>query len=566
MLSLLPVFILSKKWFQVFLKWIFVLVNTVALAINFIDIKFFEFSEKRITSDVLNSNWLGDDFVTMLPNFIVDYWFVFLLFFMTLALLIKAYPNYNSRYIKVDKIAVVNVSIRWLLRVLVLGIFVLGGRGGFQLKPINTIVAAKYSTPKNMPLILNSAFTLMKSIGDKPLKPIKYFENDELARIYNPVRKFENAKLNNKNVVLIILESFGKEYSGLLNDTIGYTPNLDSIMTKGLTFHNCFANGKRSIEGLPSILSGLPALMDKPFITSNFTSNSINSIGSCLGAEGYETMFFHGGKNGTMGFDNFVRLAGIEKYYGLDEYPGNEFDGGWGIYDEPYLKYFADVLNETSEPFFSGVFTLSSHHPYNIPEEYVGKFNKGKLVNHESINYADYALGQFFKYAEKMDWYKNTLFVLTADHTAQTEGGYYTSSIGRYAIPLVLYAPGDTVIVGESDLVCSQADIFPSIMDYLGYSKPFIAFGESVLNDSVQRYSTSFVNGVYQLLVDSVGVTSNGKELFSAYDFNDSSLRMIDIKDSIPSRVNDAFIIQKAIVQQYINRMIENELTIVTEE
>lgn len=112
-----------------------------------------------------------------------------------------------------------------------------------------------------------------------------------------------------------------------------------------------------------------------------------------------------------MGFDNFSKAAGIDNYIGQNEYVGNkaDFDGSWGIYDEPYLQYIANYLDTVKSPFFAGIFTLSSHHPYKIPNEYSGKFPKGNIPILESIGYADYALQQFFDRISKSDWYKNTL-------------------------------------------------------------------------------------------------------------------------------------------------------------
>ncbi len=137
-------------------------------------------------------------------------------------------------------------------------------------------------------------------------------------------------------------------------------------MQQGLTFTNAFANGKRSIEALPSILSSLPAIMDNAFVTSLYSSNPIESLAAILKNKGYQTSFFHGGKNGTMGFDNFTKLVGIDAYFGLNEYPNEEdYDGNWGIYDEPYLQYFCNQISLMKEPFFTSVFTLSSHHPYS---------------------------------------------------------------------------------------------------------------------------------------------------------------------------------------------------------
>lgn len=564
LLSLAPLNFLSNNWYQIILKWLFCIVNSFILALNFIDTSFYEFSGKRLTSDVLNSKWLGDDFLTMLPHFIIDYWYMYFIFGAFVFILIRLYPAYRTRSIRLNSTTVNKIIFRWIVRIFVIALFVVLSRGGLQIKPIRVISAVKYTKPSNVSLLLNSSFTLIKSVHVDRLQEFKPFTDEDLNDIYSPVIQFKHSSFQKKNVIVIILESFGREYSGLLNNNQGYIPNFDSIQQKGLYFTQCYANGKRSIEALPSILSSIPALMDEPFITSSYNVNAIQSIGSILAEYGYESRFYHGGKNGTMGFDNFVKLGGINEYFGLNEYPDKQdYDGGWGIYDEPYLNYFATELSKINGPFFAGLFTLSSHHPYKIPEKFKNRFPKGSLVNLESIGYADYSLGEFFKTAQNQPWFYNTLFVLTADHTAQTNGGFYNTEMGKYAVPLVFYAPGDSTLKGSSSIKCSQADILPSVLDYLGYDKPFISFGQSVFHDSIAHFAANYVNGVYQLITDSIVITSNGKELITAFSVDGDNIQTrYNVSDSVPAHVNKVFLFQKAYIQQYTSRMLSNKLNI----
>src|SRR5690606_14279042 len=138
-----------------------------------------------------------------------------------------------------------------------------------------------------------------------------------------------------------------------------------------------------------------------------------------LGEKGYETAFFHGAPNGSMGFSAYMQLAGIKNYYGKNEYNNDDdFDGIWGIWDEPFMQFMAKKLDTFKQPFFSSFFSLSSHHPFKVPEHYAGKFPKGQLPLHEPIGYVDNALRQFFNTASKSEWYKNTLFVIVADHAS----------------------------------------------------------------------------------------------------------------------------------------------------
>ncbi|UOQ76747.1 LTA synthase family protein [Hymenobacter sp. 5516J-16] len=247
-------------------------------------------------------------------------------------------------------------------------------------------------------------------------------------------------------MVILLVESFASEYNGIENGGQGYTPFFDSLATQGLFFRNHYANGRRSIEALPAVLAGLPALMESPFITSNFQTDELHGLGEILGRQGYATSVFHGAQNGTMGFNTFAGITGIQQYYGLQEYPGGaqspDYDGHWGIFDEPYLQYFARQLGQQRQPFFSTVFTLTSHEPFPVPPQYKTRFAPGQLPIHASIRYTDFALREFFRTAARQPWYRNTLFILLADHTSQTLRPDYQNTLGSYKTPLLLFHPG----------------------------------------------------------------------------------------------------------------------------
>ena len=563
--SSLPAVVLNRPWYQLFLKYLFIVPNIILLAINMVDCKFYEFEGKRLTADFFNKEWLGNDFVTLLPEFIKDYWYAVLLFAVLTFLFIYLYPKYSQNKFQNSPSKLYNIVVQSLLGVIIIGLTIVLGRGGFQLKPISIITAARYAAPENIALVLNSPFTVIKTFGRQSLPNPEYFTEEELSKTFNPEQHYgDSLPMNKKNVVLIILESFGKEYSGFLNEKrTTYTPKFDSIMQLGLTCTQGYSNGKRSIEALPSIMSGIPSLMDNAFITSSYTSIHIESIGSLLKKQGYYTAFYHGGKNGTMGFDNFIKLSGIENYFGLDEYPNlADNDGNWGIFDEPYLTYFCNEISQMQEPFFASVFTLSSHHPYQLPLSHQGKYPKGNLVNLESIGYADFSLGKFFQLAAKQPWFSNTVFVLCADHTAQADEEFYKSTMGKFAIPIVFYAPTDTALVGINNTTCQQADIFPSILDYLNYPGPFITFGHSIFDTNAPRGAVSYSNGLYQLIHDNWVINFNGKHLVSAEQLVDGKLINIDVTAQLPEKVTQTEKLLKAIIQQFNIRLEKNQMTV----
>ncbi|RLD61837.1 MAG: sulfatase [Bacteroidetes bacterium] len=557
----------NNKTYQLINKILFVVVNSIMLATNFIDSKFFEFEEKRLTSDIFSPVWLGKDTADLIPQFIHDYWYIILSWIITVFILIYFYPKIkqvsDKETIK-GRRGVLKLFYQSVICIILLGVTTVFARGGFQLKPLRIITAAKYANSNNVSLVLNSPFTLLKTMGKNDIKIQNYYTKQELNKIFNPVRQYKSdSSFRKMNVVVFILESFGKEYIGSLNNNKGYTPFLDSLISKSLVFDYAFANGKKSIEAVPSVLASIPALMNNPFITSNYSSNKINSLASILNKEGYYSSFFHGGNNGTMGFDNFTMMAGIQDYYGKNEYDREgDYDGNWGIFDEPYLQYYARKLSEFQKPFFSCLFTLSSHHPYTIPEKYKDKFAKGELINEQSISYADYSLKQFFKTASKLPWYKNTLFVFTADHTAQAYKKFYKNKLGRYSIPIIYFCPDDTSLKGINHTITQQADIMPSVLDYLNYNKKFIAYGNSVFDTTADHYAVNYMNGIYQFVNKDYTLLHDGNKILGLYNIKNDKLLTKDIKTSLPQIAKKLENKLKAIMQSYNNRLINNDLVI----
>lgn len=551
-MSVIPGRILCNRTYQIILKSVFCVANTFIIACNFVDCKFFEWEEKRLTADILTPEWLGSDFWTLLPSIMADYWLLFIGFIASISILIWLYPNYKSQQ-PCPQTPKKDFAKQSAIAIFTIGLMILCCRGSLQVKPLRIINAAHYTTPNRIPVVLNSSFTIFKTINRHSLPQYKFFSDQEIDSVYSPIHM--NGKANNKkNVVIIILESFSKEYSAFLNDTsIGYTPCLDSLMKTSAYCTNAFANGKRSIEALPSIMASIPSLMDNAFITSQYTANDIDGIARILKDEGYYSAFFHGAQNGSMGFDNFTSLAGFDKYYGMSEYNNpSDFDGDWGIFDEPFLQFMANELSTFKQPFLAGVFTLSSHHPYLIPEQYKDRFPKGTLVNHESIGYADYSLGEFFKTASKTDWYNNTIFVLTADHTAQSDS-LQQDLKERYAVPLVFFCPSDSSLCGKIDKVAQQCDIMPTILEYVGHQDQYLAFGNNIFDSTNFGFSVSYVNGLYQMIDDSVCLTFDGNDIVESHSVNRTSTAIVN-NDNTLSKL-------KAVIQQYNFRMQQNEMT-----
>jgi phosphoglycerol transferase MdoB-like AlkP superfamily enzyme len=560
LLYLLPFNFVHNRYYKRIVNILFYTSNFFLILFNFTDIEYFKYTGKRSTADLFNYIFLSNDTATLLPQFLKDFWYIALIYIGSVvgglyAMTKPPFRNIEKHHFNVRSWILAGVSF-----ILVLGLFFAGARGT-GLKPIRIISAGRYTSTQNIPLVLNTPFTIWCTVQDETIRPIKYFDEKELYQIYTPEQYFttDRAKRTD-NVMVIILESFSKEFVGLFNGGKGYTPCLDSIIKNGLVFENAFANGKRSIEAVPAIFAGLPAFTDDSYISTRFSGNQLLSLPAILAQNGYHTSFFHGGRNGTMGFDEFCHIAGVKHYYGLNEYKGPKaFDGNWGIYDEEFLQYYARELNTFPQPFFTTVFTVSSHHPYRIPDKYKNDFKDTPNELVRSIRYADYSLGKFFQTISKAPWFKNTLFIFSADHTAKEQSKLYGTRAGMFRIPIAYYHPGDTVLTGIRARITQQADVMPSVLDYLGINKPFLAFGSSIFSNT-DGYAANFLGGIYQYFHGNYMLTFDGEKTMGLYNIlEDRMLKKNLVKDST-SLAKGMETTLKAMIQQYNYRLLNNKM------
>jgi phosphoglycerol transferase MdoB-like AlkP superfamily enzyme len=557
LLLLIPHPYRERGWYRFGSSFIFYFFNGIALLLNIIDIEYFKFTKKRMTWDAVS---MKDDLITLVPKYLQDYWYLAIIL---VALILIAYYLFRKLF-RQSPTKKINYFVQSIVLFIFIGIFLIGVRGGIQLKPVKVMDAALYGSPQTIPLILNTPFTMLQSYGRKRLSEIKYMPDNEAEKLFPIYHRYHSDEPMDKlNVVIIIVESLSREFMSAYGAEKSYTPFLDSISKEAIVCKNSFANGTRSMEGIPAVLASLPNLMQDSYMYSAYQGNRINSIGSILSKEGYNTSFFHGGTNGTMGFDSFIKMAGFKKYYGRTEYNNEkDFDGLWGIYDEEFLQYVTRTLDETPTPFCTSIFTLSSHHPISIPSKYKGKFDGGSLPIHKGIKYADYSLRMFFETASKTKWYNHTLFVITGDHTPdEAEHVFYKKQLGMYAVPIIFYRPGDK-IKDRIESVVQHIDIMPSILNRLNYSGEFISFGENVFNNSRAGVSFNFLNGIYQIADDGYLLEFNNGRAGSLYNYkSDISLtnNVVKLYPEIELRLENKI---KAIIQVYNGAMINDQLSL----
>jgi phosphoglycerol transferase MdoB-like AlkP superfamily enzyme len=515
---------------------------------------------------------LGSDVKDLLPQYIKDFWYLFLLLFALIAFTAWFFSRTKiSKFKQIEKGKLWYYYIKESLVFIIIAAFsIICFRGGFQLRPIDIMTAGKYTSSKNTALVLNTPFMIIKTINKSGVSSNIYFDDKSLNKIYSPIHNYssDNVSMKRNNVVVLILESFGKEYFGELNKDNGdkdyksFTPFLDSLIRESLVFTNAYSNGKRSIEGIPAVLSGIPSLMNDAYITSKYSGDNISSMASILKDKGYATAFYHGGTNGTMAFDSYAKMASFDKYYGRTEYNNEkDYDGKWGIFDEEFLQFVTRKFDESTKPFLAGIFTLSSHHPYTIPDKYKGKFPTGPLPIHQSIAYSDYAIRKFFETMSHKPWFDSTLFVITPDHTSESFYPQYQTRVGMYSVPIIFYQH-NSKLRGKNSTITQQIDIMPSILDFLHYDKKFFSFGESAFDSTSIHYAISYLNETYQLIYEHYAFVYDGKTGISLYDIaKDKFLKnnLLASETAISKELEEK---AKAIIQTYNQRLLKNNMMV----
>lgn len=533
--------------------------------LNCIDAEFFRFIARRSTDDLFQFAFLSNDIFNIGFNLIQSFWYLLLLFIAIMLLVLLGY----NKWVHPEPTQIKNVGIGWfgLSFLAMSAMLVMGMRGGFQRIPIGIIDAGQQNNPKLSVLELNTSFTILKTFGKPDLNEMKFFEEGQnpVSPVLGPTGKWHGL-LRGKNVVVLIVESLASEYLGTLNGTgAGYAPFMDSLSGEGLLFTNAYANGHRSIEGVPACLAALPTLMYEPYITSRFAMNRFSSLPNLLEPMGYSTYFMHGGENGTMGLSSFAQQAGFQQYLGRKEYPyEGHHDMHWGIFDHHYLKYTTEVFSASPKPFMAGIFTLSSHHPYTVPQELKGKFPLGALPIHESIGYADYSLKMFFEEAKKTDWYANTLFVITADHTSLSEMPEFQTKLSALSIPILYFAPGDSLLRGKSNEVTQQIDIMPSVLSLVGYDNPYFCLGQNVFDSIANHVAIAFKFDQYQMLYKGKLVSFDGEKTVGLHDVASDTYLQTNIMEAQSDEALLRERILKGYLQNYSKALVQNRMTLET--
>ncbi len=570
-LFLIPHKIHHHRLFLKYTNILFYITNGIALFLNSVDFIYYRFTNRRTTMMVFNEFAGEKNYGALLYHFAIDYYYVPLICGALIFFLFWTTKNQQIEKSRLNgwKYFLFNTIIMTIL----LTLTTIGVRGGLPPKqdfPLNPSDAGQYvKDPNDIGIVLNTAFTMLLS-SDKPAYPKQnyYVSDSELDSIYTPVHQADTTRIKRKlNVVVIMVESLGRETIGFYNRElqkgkyIGYTPFLDSLCSHALVFKNSYANSHISIEGSPAVIASIPSLQES-YTVSLYSGNKIMSLASCLKNIGYQTLYFHGAPNGSLGLNSFAKVAGFEKYVGKNEYNNDDdFDGVWGIWDHKFLPFMANTLDKQKEPFFSFVFTTSSHHPFRIPDSLINKFHEGTEKIHKSISYTDYALKVFFEEASKKSWYNNTVFVITGDHTCTAHFNEFRTNVGHYAVPIIFYQPGIN-LHGINYQTAQQIDIMPTILDYIGYPKTYFAFGQDLFERNKNKFAISYIGNVFQFIQNDWVLQFNLKKTTALYNLKYDRKMKINLVGKVAGVQLSMEKQVKAFIQQYNNRMVDDRMLV----
>ena len=586
-LMLLPWHGKETRLYQQVCKWVFLCINGLALFVNCCDAVYFRFTMRRTTTTIFSEFSNEGNILSIFFKELVNHFYLVFIFGVIIWAL---YKFYRSTRLRQRHYVWWQYDVAMLLSLLFVAPFTVAGiRGGFTtaVRPITISNANQYADhPIEAALVLNTPFSLYRTIGKDVFVVPDYFNPEDLEVIYSPIHQPDivtndsvdsdsvdsDTTFVKKNVVILIVESFGREYIGALNRSLdggrykGYTPFVDSLIARSVTFTHSYCNGRKSIDGMPSILSSIPMFVE-PFFLTPASMNHVSGIARLLGNEGYETAFFHGAQRGSMGFQAFANATGFKAYYGREDFNadsrfGNDddFDGTWAIWDEPFLQYYGAKMSEMKEPFMTAVFTASSHHPYVVPEKYQDVYPDEGLIIHKCIRSTDMAIRKFFERVSHEPWFHNTIFVLTSDHTNLSDHAYYQTDLGGFCSPIIIYEPGNQSRIPEiQDKIAQQIDILPTVMGMLHYPRPYFAFGIDLFNTPPEEtWAVNYLNGIYQYVKKEHVLQFDGEKTIGIYALSDS-LMQNNLNGQLPDQPwmeQDL----KAIIQQYMSRMVEDRL------
>ncbi|WP_084643912.1 LTA synthase family protein [Ferrimonas futtsuensis] len=397
---------------------------------------------------------------------------------------------------------------RWywrpLLALLVVIIGVGGARSSLGHRPLNPALVAYTTDPLMNDLVLNSAYSMAFALkqAESEDSAFDYYPNmgrQEIIRRVRAAVSLDSSEFVSgafptlanhrasfrgkpKNLVILLQESLGARYVGGLGG-LPLTPNLDKLIEQGWNFNRMYATGTRSVRGIEAVTTGFSPTPARAVVKLNDSQRNFFSIADLLRSHGYHTQFIYGGESH---FDNMKSFFLGNGFVDMQDFPTFEplnFKGAWGASDEDlYIKAHQQFtkLHDEGKPFFSLVFTSSNHSPFDYPKGRIQPYNQPDQTRENAAKYSDWALGQFMTKARESEYWKDTLFLVVADHDSRTYGDKLVP-ISHFRIPAVIV--GEGIEPRQDDRLASQVDLAPTLLSLMGISDQHPMIGHDLTRE-----------------------------------------------------------------------------------
>lgn len=565
--------------FRIYLAFISI-VGALMVVMLVVDMGYYQYVDRRISFEV--AEMLADWRVVTRMIFL-GFPFQALVTFLVLGVAVYLYwRTMNQHYRELlEKTHILQHGIKVLV---LFAVIVIGARGGTQSKPLSVNMAFPSGHLVAGHLALNPGFTVYRSLVLKKRIPYAFMSDEKAVAstrkvlgLNDPPEQEEfplyrsipesSGQRTPKNLVMIVMESFSAQFVQAITgkpDELGeLTPHFNALSQEGLLYTRFYSSGTRSLEAVGTLLSGFPNLPNMKLVGTDLEQNTLISLPLLLKQNEYYSLFLHGAFRGSMRFDAFAKRNGFDKYIAKEDFPDYEkkSDSYWGVFDHYAFERLDEELQKANRPTFAFFFSLSSHTPFELPDESFRTFpeDSPNAGVRNSIAYADRSLGRFFERARKSAYWKDTIFVITADHNM---GQHTMGGPDKMHIPLLILSPGDpTFPRGETrDWIGGQVDVAPTVVDVLGLDGHHSFAGRSLWQPAVNRFAL-FGWGNQTAWLDEQGLLVHGSEKILAFSrFQEGVLepqKSLETSDKVLSDTNQKL---EAYIQTWANLMLRNRL------
>ncbi|VAY87199.1 Phosphoglycerol transferase I [hydrothermal vent metagenome] len=550
-LLIIPMFLLTlsptiiKNFTNLFLKYYFLIVLSFLI---YMEVATFPF----IAQYDVRPNYLFVEYLVY-PKEVFSMIFAEYKFALSVAfMLIVSFIYYYLKYIKDSFTEIFNTSYlkRIALFIPLLLLLFIGIRSSFGHRGAN-ISDAMYSsnrtvneiTKNSIHSVLYAVYVNAKYEGNRVVKQYGRMDIKEaISRVEKrlnikslddkfPLLRVEKTHFktqNSKNLVIFLQESLGYQFVQAVGGEKGITPNLNKLSKESILFKDLYSNGTRSIRGIAGIVSGNFSVPGKGVVKRNKSQRDYFTIAKLLKPYGYHTSFIYGGESRFDNMRGWFLGNGFDKIIDQPKFVNPSFVGTWGVCDE-------DVINRANEEyknmyaknqkFASVIFSTSNHSPFDFPDNKIDliKNEKKKSVKN-AIKYADFAIGKFIEQAKKENYYKDTIFVIVADHNVRVYGDDMVP-IDMFQVPAIIL--GKDIKPFIYNKLATQPDVLSTALDLLGLDLKYPIMGHSIFSDKKQNIALMQFNTSYALRVDNkVAVLRPNKKAIT-FEYKNKHLRKL---------------------------------------